>query len=82
MKLYSSVFMVFTLVNKFHSAFRCRVHSEAKLETVTRPKEDTGTPMPWKIKMLYDGDCPLCMREVCLIQFLLQKDIISLTLYI
>lgn len=18
----------------------------------------------WKIKMLYDGDCPLCMREV------------------
>ena len=19
---------------------------------------------PWEIKMLYDGDCPLCMREV------------------
>lgn len=25
----------------------------------------------WKIKLLYDGDCPLCMREV---NFLRQKD--------
>lgn len=24
----------------------------------------------WKVKMLYDGDCPLCMREVCLYPFL------------
>ncbi|XP_010932076.2 uncharacterized protein At5g50100, chloroplastic isoform X2 [Elaeis guineensis] len=45
-------------------AFRCHVHSEAKLETVTQPEEDTCTSMPWRIKMLYDGDCPLCMREV------------------
>lgn len=26
---------------------------------------------PWKIKLLYDGDCPLCLREV---RFLKQKD--------
>lgn len=26
---------------------------------------------PWKIKLLYDGDCPLCLREV---NFLRQKD--------
>ncbi|KAF2572742.1 hypothetical protein F2Q70_00003756 [Brassica cretica] len=26
--------------------------------------EPKPTPENWKIKMLYDGDCPLCMREV------------------
>ncbi len=26
---------------------------------------------PWKIKLLYDGECPLCMREV---NFLRKKD--------
>jgi len=26
---------------------------------------------PWKIKLLYDGDCPLCMREV---NFLSRRD--------
>lgn len=25
----------------------------------------------WKIKMLYDGDCPLCMREVYISFFML-----------
>jgi predicted DCC family thiol-disulfide oxidoreductase YuxK len=25
----------------------------------------------WKVKLLFDGDCPLCMREV---SFLRQKD--------
>ena len=24
----------------------------------------SATTVPWEIKMLYDGDCPLCMREV------------------
>lgn len=30
------------------------------------PKKDNWEPSSenWKIKMLYDGDCPLCMREV------------------
>ncbi|BBN11869.1 hypothetical protein MPTK1_5g15440 [Marchantia polymorpha subsp. ruderalis] len=26
--------------------------------------EDPDSPSTWTIKMLYDGDCPLCMREV------------------
>ncbi len=32
---------------------------------------DAASPAPWRIKLLYDGDCPLCMREV---NFLRQKD--------
>ena len=28
-------------------------------------------PASWKIKLLYDGDCPLCLREV---NFLTKKD--------
>lgn len=28
--------------------------------------EPKPKPENWKIKMLYDGDCPLCMREVYL----------------
>ncbi|KAK3225382.1 hypothetical protein Dsin_005244 [Dipteronia sinensis] len=27
-------------------------------------KKEQPSPENWKIKMLYDGDCPLCMREV------------------
>ena len=29
------------------------------------------SPTPWQIKLLYDGDCPLCLREV---NFLQRKD--------
>jgi predicted DCC family thiol-disulfide oxidoreductase YuxK len=37
-----------------------------------RAKDDIANgPPTWKIKLLYDGLCPLCMREV---QFLTQKD--------
>ncbi|GAV71004.1 DUF393 domain-containing protein [Cephalotus follicularis] len=34
--------------------------------TVTPKKqnEEEQSPQDWRIKMLYDGDCPLCMREV------------------
>ncbi|KAK1316375.1 Uncharacterized protein QJS10_CPA05g01894 [Acorus calamus] len=42
----------------------CRVHKEAKVEPLTATKEDDLSLNKWKIKMLYDGDCPLCMREV------------------
>ncbi|OWM65374.1 hypothetical protein CDL15_Pgr008964 [Punica granatum] len=28
------------------------------------PKKEEMPPQDWKIKMLYDGECPLCMREV------------------
>lgn len=27
-----------------------------------------ASPPPWRIKLLYDGACPLCMREVTLLQ--------------
>jgi predicted DCC family thiol-disulfide oxidoreductase YuxK len=26
------------------------------------------TSTPWKIKLLYDGECPLCLREVNFLQ--------------
>ncbi|XP_062170323.1 uncharacterized protein At5g50100, chloroplastic isoform X1 [Alnus glutinosa] len=42
-----------------------RAISEATADPVTPKKEDEEqSPQNWKIKMLYDGDCPLCMREV------------------
>ncbi|GAU42296.1 hypothetical protein TSUD_136820 [Trifolium subterraneum] len=28
-----------------------------------KEEEEEQSPKDWKIKMLYDGDCPLCMRE-------------------
>ncbi len=31
----------------------------------------TNTQPPWKVNLLYDGDCPLCLREV---NFLQKKD--------
>ncbi|CAA7021810.1 unnamed protein product [Microthlaspi erraticum] len=37
--------------------------SNANPVTQLKNKEDPK-PQNWKIKMLYDGDCPLCMREV------------------
>jgi hypothetical protein len=43
-----------------------RAISEATADSVTPKKEEDEeqSPQNWKIKMLYDGDCPLCMREV------------------
>jgi hypothetical protein len=32
---------------------------------------DAGSLPVWKIRMLYDGECPLCMKEV---NFLQQRD--------
>lgn len=34
------------------------------------PSPDPGVPQypPWKIKLLYDGQCPLCLREVNFLQ--------------
>lgn len=31
----------------------------------------SDTAKPWKIKLLYDGQCPLCLREI---RFLKQRD--------
>ncbi|MGB3671756.1 MAG: DCC1-like thiol-disulfide oxidoreductase family protein [Phormidesmis sp.] len=39
--------------------------SEAKTDSSTRDRNS------WKINLLYDGDCPLCLREV---NFLQKKD--------
>lgn len=40
--------------------------------TATGDRADqTTTDANWKIKLLYDGDCPLCLREV---NFLQHKD--------
>lgn len=47
--------------------------SATVLDSVTPKKkkdEEESPPESWKIKMLYDGDCPLCMREVCLMQLI------------
>jgi hypothetical protein len=43
--------------------FKCQVHSRVKEPIATELKEDKS----WKVKMLYDGDCPLFMHEVCLL---------------
>ncbi|GMH01308.1 hypothetical protein Nepgr_003147 [Nepenthes gracilis] len=45
--------------------YSLRAINDATVEPVTLKKDDEGKyPQNWKIKMLYDGDCPLCMREV------------------
>lgn len=39
------------------------------LSSKTQPQ--STTTQPWKIKLLYDGECPLCLREV---NFLRKRD--------
>ena len=34
---------------------------EPKSSEILENPDDRGE---WKVKMLYDGDCPLCLREV------------------
>ncbi|MQI72041.1 DUF393 domain-containing protein, partial [Escherichia coli] len=31
---------------------------------ISKKEGEEQSPKDWKIKMLYDGECPLCMREV------------------
>lgn len=44
------------------------VSTAASQELEVNPSDQrpttSKTPPSWKIKMLYDGECPLCMREV------------------
>ncbi|XP_058115440.1 uncharacterized protein At5g50100, chloroplastic isoform X3 [Magnolia sinica] len=47
----------------------CKYHirgmrEEATLDPKLSSKDDNLLSQNWKIKMLYDGECPLCMREV------------------
>ncbi|KAL1207236.1 hypothetical protein V5N11_027983 [Cardamine amara subsp. amara] len=45
--------------------YQVRAIQGASTDSVTPLKNrDELKPRNWKIKMLYDGDCPLCMREV------------------
>ncbi|CAA6657224.1 unnamed protein product [Spirodela intermedia] len=51
--------------------FKLRIHgmcTESKLEPAVQSKEDESPAKEWKIKMLYDGECPLCMREVVMLK--------------
>uniref|UniRef100_A0A2P2IRW2 Uncharacterized protein MANES_14G069600 n=1 Tax=Rhizophora mucronata TaxID=61149 RepID=A0A2P2IRW2_RHIMU len=42
-----------------------RAVHEAAADPIASKKEEEGkSSQDWRIKMLYDGDCPLCMREV------------------
>lgn len=45
--------------------------------TPKKEYEKEQSPENWKIKMLYDGDCPLCMREV-LIPFIFYAHVVYL----
>jgi len=56
-------FIVFCFVG---SQCYIRAISDRAVESTISKKEEEGeqSPKDWKIKMLYDGDCPLCMREV------------------
>ncbi|KAL3687919.1 hypothetical protein R1sor_014228 [Riccia sorocarpa] len=40
------------------------VLSNQREEELQGEDEDPDSPPTWTIKLLYDGDCPLCMREV------------------
>ncbi|CCQ55741.1 MULTISPECIES: thiol-disulfide oxidoreductase DCC family protein [Crocosphaera] len=43
-----------------------------KIMNISTSKQNKKSlELSWKIKLLYDGDCPLCMREV---RFLQKKD--------
>ncbi|XP_059640856.1 uncharacterized protein At5g50100, chloroplastic [Cornus florida] len=45
--------------------YSIRAIHEPTVEAVAPKKEDDEqSSQNWKVKMLYDGDCPLCMREV------------------
>lgn len=41
------------------------------LVDLPNPQDNGSAKLSWKIKLLYDGECPLCVREV---NFLTQKD--------
>ncbi|CAL5014271.1 unnamed protein product [Urochloa decumbens] len=43
---------------------RCQIHSDVKVAPTSDLKDGDNSSKNWRIKMLYDGDCPLCMREV------------------
>lgn len=64
------------------AGFQCHIRaiSEAAAEpAISKRDHEEKLTQSWKIKMLYDGDCPLCMREVYLENFISPS---SVTLYL
>ncbi|CAL9241425.1 unnamed protein product [Arabidopsis halleri] len=59
---YIVLIMILLVVIKY----QVRAIQGASVDPVVTPLKNREEPKPqnWKIKMLYDGDCPLCMREV------------------
>ncbi|XP_011620917.1 uncharacterized protein At5g50100, mitochondrial isoform X3 [Amborella trichopoda] len=52
---------------RLFTVFKCQVAGIDKEAAVDKESQSAEFPQPsknWKIKMLYDGECPLCMREV------------------
>lgn len=43
---------------------RAATSDAATAQTATEGGQEVAPEDPWKVKMLYDGDCPLCLREV------------------
>ncbi|KAM3380962.1 putative protein, chloroplastic [Capsicum galapagoense] len=66
----SSIFLPnppFLPLNQNGPRYLIRAINGTTVDPVTSKKEDANddkSPENWKIKMLYDGECPLCMREV------------------
>ncbi|XP_031737699.1 uncharacterized protein At5g50100, chloroplastic isoform X2 [Cucumis sativus] len=61
----TQLFSPFRTTNQLGLKYQIRAISEAVVDPVSSNKENgEGSSQSWKIKMLYDGDCPLCMREV------------------
>lgn len=38
-----------------------------------------STKTPWRVEVFYDGDCPLCLREIRLLQWMDRKNRIRFT---
>ncbi|GJN26100.1 hypothetical protein PR202_gb14003 [Eleusine coracana subsp. coracana] len=45
------------------NVYRRQAHSDVKAAPTSDAKDGESSSKGWRIKMLYDGDCPLCMRE-------------------
>ncbi|GJN01391.1 hypothetical protein PR202_ga18656 [Eleusine coracana subsp. coracana] len=45
------------------NVYRRQAHSDVKAAPTSDLKDGENSSKGWRIKMLYDGDCPLCMRE-------------------
>ncbi len=41
----------------------------------TSKQNKKSLELSWKIKLLYDGDCPLCMREVRFLQKKMEAEV-------